>query len=134
MGVGQIDQLNLANHHGSIHLSYKPTTPASQPGGEGCARDDRGFLDHHWHQHVAAVHDEVRGNTQGQCIAAHGVLDHGVRPVEAQPHSFAEEVGFLVRQDNLLPHQGDTFLNRECIESAQSRRRFRWHKGCCVDS
>ena len=82
--VGDVEHLDLTDADRLRDLRLDAAAGAQQLGRIARRRHDRGLLDAHRHEHVAAVEQHVRAHAQGQAMHAQGVLDHAVGLVLTQ--------------------------------------------------
>jgi hypothetical protein len=120
-GIGDVDELDLADHRARIRFGDEAAARAREQRGVRRGRDDRRLLDDHGDDDVAAVHLEVEGDAERQRERADGVLDHGVRDLEGKPVAVAERVHLRAGQVHRLGDLPPPLLHAQPIERRDPR-------------
>jgi len=115
--IVEAHDLQLSDHHRLVGARAEAAADARQPGRQRGPRDDRRFLDHHGHQHVAAVHREIGGDAERQAVDPDDVLDHGRAVFHIQAQNAGEHGLLFGIQRGPVGDQPQTFSAAQIIKS-----------------
>ena len=119
--IGHADHLDLRPHDRARARRLEAAAVARELRHERRRGDDRGFLDDHRHEHVAAVDPEVAGDGERQFERADHVLDHPVGDAEGQGAGRGESRDVLGRKRRSVGDVAQAFGGRERTEVGQPR-------------
>ena len=119
--VSDINDLHLRAHQRQRTGGLKPACLPRQLGHKGGRRYHRRFLDHHGHDHVAAIDLEVACDGIGQLEGADHVLDHAVSPLQRQGTRLTQQRDVISGQVEQRLQMLQTLGGRQATELGKAR-------------
>ncbi len=119
VGVGDLHDLDLADHHRRRDLGRKAAGPR-HPRRVRRRGDDRRLLDRHRHDDVGAVDEEVHRDGERQRVRPDHVLDHVIGDVDRQRAGLDRREA--IRQRHRVAQPGTPLVDAEAIEASEGER------------